>query len=280
MSKKKWEISDKVNLVGTVVNSIIAVCTIIALIFTYKSMKVSEESLLLTKQIIKESDSTSNVNLELTKRSVEAAIKLAQSSESSYELSKIAILKSDSNYKKSAYLSQKAFAISEKSFEESVKQFNNSNSPYIQVEDFMLSGINVNQDIYITYSLHNLSDIPVKLMSYRGQNLVENIPLNYKSIVDNIDYDAITNKYLIKGAELEYKVTFYESSITKDKQVIDILNNRDFCFFIEREIKYKSLITNKIRFYRFKVKIKRILGSSFYPNNTYFEVIKNENVDA
>lgn len=279
MSKKKWEISDKINFWGAVVNSIIAFCTILALIFAYNSMKISEESLLLTKQTIKESDSTSNANLELTKKSVDAAIRLAQYSESNYQLSKLAIQKSDSNYKKSAHLSEKTFGISEKSFKETVKQFENANTPFLQVHDISISPINIAQDIYISYSLNNLSEIPVKLISYTGKNIVENSTLNNRYVIDNIDFDAINNSYVIKGVSNETKVTFFDSNFMKKKELIDYINDKDCYFHIEREIKYKNLITNKIRFYRFKIKIKRVLGSSIFSENTYFEFLVNDNTD-
>jgi hypothetical protein len=267
--QKKWEASDTINAVSAAINSIIAICTIVALYFSYQSMTISENSLQLTKQTIKESDSTSKINFDLTKRSVEAAIKLSQFADSNYSVTKKGIENSNRNYENS-------FKISEKSFNETVSQFNKSNTPYIQIEDFNVSNITESNPVFVKYAITNLTNIPVKITKQRSIVIISKTPFTQADI-EKEKYAKNDNHYLIKGAYLDVKTTITDNRITKKE--CDIINHKDFYIFLFKEIVYENLVTKKIRHYKFQVKLKKTNGSDAVVNNTFVEFLYNENYD-
>jgi hypothetical protein len=267
--QKKWETSDTINTVSAAVNSIIAICTIVALYFSYQSMKISEKSLQLTKQTIKESDSTSKVNFDLTKRSVEAAVKLSQFADSNYSVTKKGIESSNRNYEHS-------YKISEKSFNETVSQFNKSNTPYIQTGGFKLSEIRSGSAFWVTSVLENITNIPVKILKQKAIVKIDKVPFD-KNDFNKIPYQYESNNYLIKETFITTKTTIINDPITKEDSAI--IKHKDFYVYIFRKVVYQNLVTRQIRNYEYQVKIKYAPNSTAIQDNTYVEYLYNENYD-
>lgn len=267
--KQKWQISDRINFWSAAINSIIAISTIFALYFAYRSMSISEQSLLLTKQAIKDSDSTSKINFKQTEKSVDAAIRLSQYAEANVELSKVAIQQSEANYNKS-------FKISKKSIEETIRQFKITTTPFIQAGEFKLSEISIGEKIIVNFILKNITNIPIKIISYKGLYHASQKPIDMNLLRNCKELDG-GNRYLIKDNDMEnYSDVF---GLNVNQFDFDLIGKKDIYIFMAREYKYENLVTKEIRYYSFQVKLKRVLGSKIISENTYVDFINNENTN-
>lgn len=261
--------SDKVNLVGVIVNAFIAGCTLYALYLTNQSLKVSKDSLDFAKKTSKDSDSTSKANFDLTKQSVQAAIKISQFADSNYSVTKKGIETSNENY-------QNSYKISEKSFNETVSQFNKSNTPYIQITNIKLEDVISNNPIIVNYEMDNLTNIPVKIIKQRGVGKIDTIPFK-KNEIENFPFKTIANQYLIKGDFITNKSIVTTGNEIND-HIVEAYNKSNNYVYYYREIVYENLINHKLRRYVFELKLKRA-QSNTVSNNTYVEFLINENYD-
>lgn len=265
----KINISDKINLAGVIVNTFIAGFTLYALYLTNKSLQISKDSLDFAKKTSKDSDSAAKANFELTKQSVEAAIKLSKYADSNYTVTKRGIESSNKNY-------EEAYKISEKSFNETVNQFNRSNTPYIQVEDISLSKPETRNPLWITYSITNLTNIPVKIIKQKTLVKVDDKPFATNEI-QKVPFSVETNNYLIKDYSILTKTTISEKPITVTDSIY--VSREDKYIYLYKDIYYQNLISTKYRHYMFQAKIKYTLNSHLVKNNTYVVFLLNENFD-
>lgn len=267
-TKTQITFSDKVNLGGVVTNAFIAGCTLYALYLTNQSLDISKQSLDFAKNTSKASDSTSKANFDLTKQSVEAAIKLSQFADSNYSVTKQGIEISNKNYEQS-------YKISQKSFNETVNQFNKSNTPYIQAGEFAISEIKEGMPLFINYIFLNITNVPVKIIKQRSLVKFGVNRIQEKDFI-NIPFEQSINQYLIKDAAITNKTTFFNEPANQND--VEEVNDEKNYFYIMKEIVYQNLVTKKVRHYKFQIKVKRVSSTSV-TNFTYIEFLYNENFD-
>lgn len=272
IKKQKWSTSETINI-------IIAAGTVFAVFISAYSLKISNDSLELTRASIDSANKSSQQSYELTKKSVEsgatvanASKKTASISDSNYQLTKTAIENSDINSKKSVYISEQSLKGSQSAFKETVKQFEAEYAPYLQTVDVELSPIKVNEKLALSFSLNNLRETPVKIISFKvAFNITRPVKYNELKNGDEINKN---NMYVIKEIPMDVKTVLAERLSVADSIWLE---NKDNYIYYAREIQYINMITGRPRIYRFQIKIRHLIGSKLFPRNTYFEFIENEN---
>jgi len=132
IQKQKWSVAETIN-------AIIALGTIAAVIISAYSLKLSNDSLNLTKASIDSANKSSQQSFELSKRSADAATRATEISDSNYNLSKEALYKNDSTNKQfyevtyqTALASQKSAQVAEKALIETKNSYDFSRESSIK----------------------------------------------------------------------------------------------------------------------------------------------------
>ncbi|WP_295671751.1 hypothetical protein [uncultured Mucilaginibacter sp.] len=273
--KKDWTISDLISLGMLIVTTFLAFFTFQLYNTAVKDSRTADTSAkaavfaaIIAKQ-----------TFDATKRYNDSSLAIQQKvfgetkeyNTGSFDIQKRAFEGSSLDSKERFKRDTTALGLQIQSLKQNQKQFIKQNEPYLQV---YIDSISINKSIInykradIFYTLVNLTPIPVKIISQKGNEIFSFKPPVNISNAPLVDAGDI-NYYVIKESPQNRKLTITTNLYEED--IKNIMEGKWSTYWID-EISYENLISGKIKTYKFSVKITR-----FNNRGTYSEFINNDN---
>jgi hypothetical protein len=258
---KKWKRSDKINLFGLMVNSFMTLITLIAVLIAYRSLD-------LTRKSVIDSNKTSEQNLKIARKSVEAAMASANAQEKSNQIM-------DETFTEQKTMNNNAFILQKKIFDETIKEnsrryneekynlsmqlsnlenqkktFNSLNESILEVQ---IDSLLKNEDNlpYIKYRLRNIKNNPAKILNLFSIICLEDCP-SAKILWPNYLVYEWLNTNITNGTDLTFKCyTFYDKKIDLDS--FAIWNTKYPFILIAGKVLYEDQVTELHKFYHFEI---------------------------
>lgn len=223
--KTKIIIADKIAISGLFINIVLAV-------FTFLLFKEATSSTKIATDAVEEARRSNSI------------------SEKNYKLAKDAFEES----KKSAAIANKTNETQINSIKENQKQFKVGNEPYLSIYSPKIEKFEIGQPILTRFEIENLGKYPCKITEAKVVTAIRISPPKFEDVFTNDpNYSDIINKYVVNGVKLS--APFGTTLGAKDNQIIGVKNGAYF-IYLTGYIKYKNLISNKIKTYKFQLKMK------------------------
>jgi hypothetical protein len=138
-----------------------------------------------------------------------------------------------------------------------VKNQNNvekSNAPYLEVSDIKFTQMAPNKPVNIDLTLVNLGVYPAKIKKmFIGSVFRDNIPPFF--VTENTNKKNFTNKYITK--EKDSKFPLPNVTPILGETVYNEFINGQYSYYLEGDIIYENLFTNKERRYKFILSVNK-----------------------
>ncbi len=183
------------------------------------------------------------------------------------DISKNALDSSRADDRRNFELGQQSYNSQSKAYQESAKQYITERTPYLQASDFEVHQGAIGQNPNGTYVLSNISSTPVKI--------IETSTVLYlfqkEPTIDSFAFKKLLmNRYVIKETPADIKWSL-DTPLSETNHKLIFENG--WYLYAARSIRYRNLITGKIRVYKFVFKFKPIV------DNPVYDLIYSENFD-
>ncbi len=241
--KTKIATADKIATFGLIVNIVLAV-------FTYLLFKEATSSTKIAIDAVQEarrSNSISEKNYQLAREAFE------ESKKSGQEVSRIA---------------EKSLNTQINSLKENQQQFKIGNEPYLNIASSSIEVFENGKPLLAKIKVENLGKYPCKVIDCKTIITIRIAapPFNELNSIAH-DYSDILNKYILNDNPVPSP---FGTTVPINENQINAVSKSNYFIFLTGYIKYKNIITNKIKTYKFQLKMK--------PGYETENVI-NENID-
>jgi hypothetical protein len=254
---KHEEKANKIAWLSMLINAGLLVLTLAAIWYTSKSVNIAAAAL----QMSKANDSLSSLRMQ-TADSINADIIKANKIRDSISLR----------------LSEASIQSQLKSINEAQKQFAIEHEPFLQVSDVKVQPFDEDSVVSIEVELENLTKVPVKIMGSHDTMVIAGRSVPERKLRSHKIEISDHHLYVTDNSAATMIFQPVTLPITLDDFYTKMNNGKDLYFLAV--IKYQNLSNEKLKFYRFFLKIHAYPVSDIYPDGmTTWTFIKNENLD-
>ncbi len=239
----KIRIADKIAIYGLIINIVLA-------IFTYLLFKEATSSTKIANDAVQEARRSNSI------------------SEKNYVLAKDAFEGSKKSGEEASRIAEKLLNTQINSLKENQQQFKIGNEPYLNIASSSIEVFEVGKPLLTKIKVENLGRYPCKVIDCKTLITIR-ITAPPFSELNKIahDYSDILNKYILNDNPVPSP---FGTIVPISENQISIVTKSNYFIFFTGYIKYKNIITNKIKTYKFQLKMK--------PGYETENVI-NENID-
>lgn len=239
----KFSYSDALHLIGVVVNIILAALTYLLFTEATRSSKIANDAV----QEAKRSNTISEKNYELAKKAFE------ESKKSGEQTTKIA---------------DESLRMQVSSLNEIQKQFKLTNEPYLNLASSSIQLFESGKPLITKLNIENLGKYPCKVIECRTIITIKVMPPEFNELNKSIhNYTDLLNKYIINEKPI---ISPFSTTVPISENQFNMVTKSTWFIYFTGFIKYKNIITNKIKTYKFQLKMK--------PNYETENII-NENIE-
>jgi len=227
--KTKIITADKIAIFGLIVNIVLAVFTYLLFKEATSSTKIATDAV----QEAKRSNSISEKNYQLAKDAFEESKKLGQ------EASRIA---------------DKSLNIQINTLKENQQQFKIGNEPFLNIASSNIEVFEVNKPLLSKMKVENLGKYPCKVIECKTVSAIRITPPSFNDVFTIApNYSDILNKYILNDNAVPSP---FGTNVLINERQIEAVNKANYFIYTTGYIKYKNIITNKIKTYKFQLKMK------------------------
>ena len=235
--------TDRIAIFGLTINIILAV-------FTYLLFKEATSSTKTATDAVQEARRSNSI------------------SEKNYALAKEAFEESKKSEQESSKFANKYLSTQINSLKENQQQFKIGNEPYLNIGSSSIEVFENGKPLLTKIKLENLGKYPCKVINCKTIITIRIIAPPFNEINNmSHDYSDILNKYILNGNSVPSP---FWSTVPINENQINAVSKSNYFIFLTGYIKYKNIITNQIKTYKFQLKMK--------PGYETENVI-NENID-
>lgn len=241
--KTKIVTADKIAIFGLIVNIVLAV-------FTYLLFKEATSSTKIATDAVQEARRSNSI------------------SEKNYQLAKDAFEESKKSGQEASRIADKSLNTQINSLKENQQQFKIGNEPYLNIASSSIEVFENGKPLLTKIKVENLGKYPCKVIDCKTIITIRITAPPFNEL-NNIahDYSDILNKYILNDNPVPSP---FGTTVPINENQINAVSKSNYFIFLTGYIKYKNIITNKIKTYKFQLKMK--------PGYETENVI-NENID-
>lgn len=227
--KTKIATADKIAFWGLFINVVLA-------IFTYLLFKEATSSTKIANDAVKEARRSNSI------------------SENNYKLAKQAFDESKKSGEEAAKIANKSIETQVNSIKENQKQFQIGNEPYLNIASSNIEVFELGKPALIKIKVENLGKYPCKVIDCKTiiAIRISNPPLNELNNIAH-HYSDILNKYILNDNPVPSP---FGTTVPLNENQINAVIKSNYFIFLTGYIKYKNIISNKIKTYSFQLKMK------------------------
>jgi len=159
-----------------------------------------------------------------------------------------------------------------KSNKNSQEFFLAEHKPVLQVTKVTMEPVVVGKAAAFIFDFKCLTSTPIQFIEHRQK--ASNFELN-KNSVDTCN-PVFKSDVITDDSNASLKITFGNW----DNRDSTYFTNPNYYMYVAMTVKYLNIITKKEGLYYFQVKVRKVYGSSFFADETYYKLINNENEEV
>ncbi|OQB62264.1 MAG: hypothetical protein BWX95_01526 [Bacteroidetes bacterium ADurb.Bin141] len=219
---------------------------------------------IFTYLLFKEATSSTKIATD----AVEEARRSNSISEKNYQLAKVAFEESKKSGQEATQLANKTLETQIGTLKENQKQFNISNEPLLSIVNSNIELLEAGKPLLSKVQVINLGNYPCKVIECKTVITIRIAAPNFKEVYQvESTYSDILNKYILRDNPVPSP---FETSLPLNENQVLMVKTGDYFVYMTGFIRYKNIISNKIKTYKFQLKMKPGYET---------ENIINENID-
>jgi len=245
--------ANNISIISVIVNGILMICTVILAVYAIVQAKSSQSAATIAQNTLTE---TKRFNKETFRR--QDSTNKAQA-------------KSDSEkFKRDTTqfgLQKRTQEAQINAFKETEKEFQISNSPFLQISIEFVGAIEVGKPVDITIKIENLGSYPAKIINSITGATTRNSPPDLNMLGKYTQTTVPNNSYISNKNPITNNIPGIIPSISLAQY--EMVNQGKWFLYVGGKIKYINLANGKIKEYKYCVKMNQ--------QRSGFQYVKNDN---